>query len=43
MGVKEGENVEEVEDEDSAAEARLARKVASFGMFARRHYTLRRI
>ena len=32
-----------LEDEDFAAESRLARKVASFGMAARRYYTLRRI
>jgi hypothetical protein len=43
MGVEEVKEVEDVEDEDSAAESPLARKVASFGMSARRHYTLRRI
>jgi hypothetical protein len=33
--VKEGDEAEEIEDEDSpAAESRLARKVASFGMAA---------
>jgi hypothetical protein len=42
----EGENVEgveDVEDEDTAAESRLARKVANFGMAAVRYYTLRRM
>jgi hypothetical protein len=37
--VKEGEEVEDLMDEDSAAESRLARKVASFGMAAGRYYT----
>ena len=43
MEVEEDEEVEDVEDEDSAAESRLARKVASFGMGLGRYYTLRRI
>jgi hypothetical protein len=38
--VEEVNKVEDVEDEASVAELRLARKVASFGMAARRHYTL---
>jgi len=37
------EKVEDVEDEDSAAESRLALKVASFGMAAGAYYTLGRI
>ena len=38
--VKEAEDVEEIEDEDSAAEKScLARKLASFGMGVRAHYT----
>jgi dihydroxyacetone kinase len=44
MEVKEGEEVEDVEDEESAAaESRLARNVANFGMAARRYYTPGRI
>jgi hypothetical protein len=43
MEVEEVKEAEDVEDEDSMAESRLARKVASFGMAARRYYTLRRI
>jgi hypothetical protein len=43
MEGKEGEEVGDVEEEDPAAELRLARKVASFGMVARGYYTLRRI
>ena len=40
MEVEEGEDVEDVEDEESAAaESRLARKVASFGMTRGRYYT----
>jgi hypothetical protein len=42
--VEEMEEVEEVEDEESAAaESRLARKVANFGMVLGRYYTPRRI
>lgn len=40
MEVEEGESVEEA---DSEAESRLARKVANFGMAAGRYYTPRRI
>jgi len=43
MEVEEDKEVEDVEDADSAAESRLARKVASFGMTLGRYYTLRRI
>jgi hypothetical protein len=43
MEVEEGEEGEDVEDEASAAESRLARKVASFGMRASRYYTSERI
>jgi hypothetical protein len=43
MEVEEGEEGEDVEDEASAAESRLARKVASFGMRASRYYTSGRI
>jgi hypothetical protein len=43
MEVGEVKEVEDVEDEDSVAESRLARKVASFGMAVGRYYTLRRI
>jgi hypothetical protein len=40
MEVVEGEEVEDVEDEESAAaESRLARKVASFGMVRGGYYT----
>ena len=42
MEVEEDE-VEDVEDADSAAESRLARKVASFGMALGRYYTLGRM
>jgi hypothetical protein len=35
--------VQDVDDEDSAAESCLARKVASFGMASRHDYTPRRI
>src|ERR1700694_2468951 len=42
MEVDEVKEVEDVEDEDSAAESRLARKVASFGMISGRHHTSRR-
>jgi hypothetical protein len=42
--VEEVEEMEEVEDEESAAaESRLARKVANFGMVLGRYYTPRRI
>jgi hypothetical protein len=40
MEVEKGEEVEDAED---AAESRLARKVASFGMAADRYYTSGRI
>jgi hypothetical protein len=43
MDVEEDEEAEGVEVADSVAESRLARKVANFGMAARRYYTLRRI
>ena len=43
MEVEEIKEVEDVEDDDSAAESRLARKVANFGMALGRYYTLRRI
>jgi hypothetical protein len=43
MEGEEGEEKEDVEDEDSAAESRLARKVASFGIAADRNYTPGRI
>jgi hypothetical protein len=39
IGVKELEETEDVEDEDSPEESRLARKVASFGMAVGRYYT----
>jgi hypothetical protein len=41
--VEEAKQAEEAEDEPSPAESRLARKLASFGMAAHRHYTSRRI
>jgi hypothetical protein len=42
--VEEVEEMEEVEGEESAAaESRLARKVANFGMVRGRYYTPRRI
>jgi len=42
--VEQVEEVEEIEDEESsAAESRLARKVANFGMAAGRYYTPGRI
>jgi hypothetical protein len=39
MEVREVMEAEDMEDEDSAEESRLARKVASFGMAAGRYYT----
>jgi len=43
MEVEEGEEVEDVEDEDSAPKLRLAPKVANFGMAAGRYYTPERM
>src|SRR6266851_6665247 len=43
MEVENVKGAEDVEDEDSPAESRLARKVASFGMAAGRYYTLWRM
>ena len=40
--MKDVEDAEEVEDRDSVAESRLARKVASFGIVAGHYYTPRR-
>ena len=42
MEVEDVKEVEDVEDEDSGAESRLARKLASFGMISDRHHTSRR-
>jgi hypothetical protein len=41
--VEEVDDVTELEDSAGVVESRLARKVANFGMAARRHYTPRRI
>jgi hypothetical protein len=43
MEVEEAENLEDVEDEDSVAESRLARKVASLAMVYGDYYTPGRI
>jgi len=42
MDVEDDKEFEDVDGADSAAESRLARKVAIFGMAAGRYYTLRR-